>query len=46
MVYPKDNLLKALAHDRPYWLPCPMFDKSVIVVSHGLKEHCLEGEDA
>lgn len=43
---PKENLLMALRHEEPYWLPCPMFDGSVITVSHGLVEHCLEGRDA
>ncbi len=44
-VSPKENMLLALDHEEPYWLPCPMFDGSVIVVRHGLKEHCIEGKD-
>lgn len=43
---PRENLLAALRHEEPEWLPCPMFDGSVVVVSHGLVEHCLEGRDA
>ncbi|RLF05008.1 MAG: hypothetical protein DRK00_05475 [Thermoprotei archaeon] len=43
---PKENLLMALWHEEPYWLPCPTFDGSLIVVSHGLVEHRLRGRDA
>ncbi|MEM2186868.1 MAG: uroporphyrinogen decarboxylase family protein [Thermofilaceae archaeon] len=43
---PRENLLAALRHEEPEWLPCPMFDGSLVVVSHGLVEHCLEGMDS
>lgn len=46
MVTPKDNLLTALRGEEPYWLPCPLFDGSVVVVGHGLVEHCASGRDA
>jgi len=42
---PKENMLLALNHEEPYWLPCPMFDRSIVIVRHGLREHCIEGKD-
>jgi uroporphyrinogen decarboxylase len=46
VVTPRENLLIALRCEEPYWLPCPLFDGSVAVVSHGLAEHCASGRDA
>ncbi len=36
----------AVNHEPPLWIPCPMFDGSVVVIKHGLIEHCEEGKDA
>jgi len=35
----------AVRHKRPYWLPCPIFDGSVTIIQHGLKERCDYGKD-
>jgi len=42
---PKENLLLAVEHTTPYWLPCPIFDGSVAIVQHGLAEQREEGTD-
>lgn len=39
---PKENLLAALRHEEPEWVPCPMVDGSWAVVSHGLVERPSE----
>ena len=36
----------ALGHMEPYWLPCPMFDNSVLTIHHGLTERCDHGKDS
>lgn len=36
---PKANLVKALAHDEPEWVPTPMVDGSMTVVTHDLEEY-------
>lgn len=40
---PKQNLLKALQHKQPRWVPCPMVDGSLKVIPHGLAEYVPEG---
>jgi len=37
-ITPRENLLLALKHKEPFWLPCPIFDSSVSTVYHGLAE--------
>lgn len=36
---PKTNLLKALAHEEPEWVPTPMVDGSMTIVTHDLEEY-------
>ncbi|MBS3737008.1 MAG: uroporphyrinogen decarboxylase family protein [Candidatus Bipolaricaulota bacterium] len=36
---PKSNLLKALDHEEPEWVPTPMVDGSMTVVTHDLQEY-------
>ncbi|MBS7625199.1 hypothetical protein KEJ29_06455 [Candidatus Bathyarchaeota archaeon] len=43
---PRKNFFLAIRHEEPYWLPCPLFDKSVATVSHGLIERCNFGLDS
>jgi len=45
-VSPRENFLLAVNHKEPYWLPCPLFDGSVISVQHGLIERCDSGLDS
>jgi len=35
----------AIRHETPYWLPRPLFDGSVTIIQHGLRERCDHGED-
>lgn len=43
---PRENLMLALRHEEPYWLPCPLLDGSVVSVHHGLTERCDHGDDS
>lgn len=43
---PRDNLLLALHHEPPGWLPCPTFDGSVLTVGHGVAESAPNGPDS
>lgn len=36
---PKENLLKTFNHEEPDWVPTPMVDRSMTVVTHGLLEY-------
>lgn len=36
----------AIRHEEPHWLPCPLFDGSVISIQHGLTERCDHGVDS
>lgn len=36
---PKENLLKSLDHETPEWVPTPMVDGSMTVVTHDLEEY-------
>jgi len=42
---PRENILLALSHNEPYWLPCPIFDSSVLTLRHGLAEQRANGVD-
>ncbi|MCD6095383.1 MAG: hypothetical protein J7J99_02310, partial [Thermoprotei archaeon] len=42
---PRENFLVAVNHNPPYWIPCPMFDGSVDVVTHGIVERRTNGTD-
>ncbi|MEM2309620.1 MAG: uroporphyrinogen decarboxylase family protein [Candidatus Bathyarchaeia archaeon] len=46
IISPRENFLLAVNHEEPYWLPCPLFDGSVITVQHGLVERCEYGLDS
>ncbi len=35
----------AIAHRNPYWLPCPLFDGSIVTLGHGLVERAGTGLD-
>jgi len=45
-ITPRENFMLAVRHEEPHWLPCPMFDNSVVTVHHGLVERCDYGEDS
>lgn len=45
-VTPRENFMLAVTHKEPYWLPCPLFDGSVVTVGHNLMERCDDGKDA
>lgn len=40
---PKENLLAAINHDEPEWVPTPMLDRSMTVVTHDLLEYPAGG---
>ncbi|MCF7875781.1 hypothetical protein K9M06_01865 [Candidatus Bipolaricaulota bacterium] len=40
---PKENLLAALNHDQPEWVPTPMVDRSMTIVTHDLLEYPAGG---
>lgn len=40
---PKENLLAALNHDQPEWVPTPMVDHSMTIVTHDLLEYPAGG---
>ncbi len=40
---PKANLVKTLAHEEPEWVPTPMVDESMTVVTHDLEEYPAGG---
>ena len=44
-VNPRENFMLSVKHEMPYWLPCSLFDSSVTIIQHGLKERCDYGED-
>lgn len=39
IINPKENVLSAIRHDEPEWIPCPMVDGSIRVVFHNLIEY-------
>jgi len=40
---PKENLFKAINHEEPDWLPTPMIDGSMTIVTHDLTEYPAGG---
>lgn len=40
---PKENLLKAINHEEPEWVPTPMIDRSMTVITHNLVEYPAGG---
>ncbi len=43
---PRENFLRAVGHEPPDWLPCPLFDGSTSSVGHGIAERVDQGLDA